>query len=123
MSAVRIKERKRYGVVASPLKTYEAWERGREGRKKQQVARKGGRLNSFPVFQALEKVRLRWWHSSPSREGYLSFQVLPKVYFFCERFGVAFVLAELTQELEHGQGYQCQWGRECLLEISSTVNL
>lgn len=37
---------------------------GKEGRE-QQVAGKGGRLKkSFPFFKALEKARLRWWHSS-----------------------------------------------------------
>lgn len=54
------------------------------------------------------------------RREYLSFQVLPKVYlvFFCERFDAAFRLKN-----QHGPDYQPPWGRGCLSEISSTVNL
>lgn len=57
-----------------------------------------------------------------SRKGYLSFQVLPKVYFSVQGL-VQPLCWTLTQETEHRPDYQPQWRRGCLSDISSTLNL
>lgn len=81
-STIRIKESRRNEMVGRPLKKFGAWGRSDEGkeRRSSEWLEKVGRLKKFSIFSSVEKVQVEVVTFFSSK-GYLSFEVLPKMYF------------------------------------------